>query len=218
MLTQFATEEHTYSTRREQYTGLLLVLLLGAFLGSVQAQVLYGSLTGNVTDASGAAVANAVVEALNVDTGLAQKATTDSSGIYHFSAIQSGSYKISISAAGFAKQIRETVAIPVNVVRRVDVALTVAKVNETLTVTAEAPLLQTDKADVHTDLSISSVRAQDYRRRPTLPPAIRSAPSASVPADSRFRQTAPVLTVQPISIHGFLRTSRMFRQPMQFKP
>ena len=133
------------------------IVLLCLLALPIQAQVLYGTLTGNVTDPNGAVVAGAQVEARNVNTGTVQQATTDSSGIYRFSAILPGTYSVTISAGGFAKQVNESVSVSVNTVRRLDVALTLAKVSETVTVTGEAPVLQTDKTDVHTDLTATQI-------------------------------------------------------------
>jgi len=131
------------------------VLLLGilVFPRAASAQVLYGSLTGKVTDQSGAALPNATVEAVNTGTGVTQTATTDAAGDYRFNALQPGTYKLSISASGFATGVFKRVDVGANVVRRVDTHLEVATQKQTLTVTSEAPLLQTDKADVHSDLT-----------------------------------------------------------------
>ncbi len=73
-------------------------------------QVLYGSLTGTVEDSSGAAVTGAKVVVLNVNTGVAQSATTDASGIYRFTTLLPGAYKITISAPNFASQVTDNVA------------------------------------------------------------------------------------------------------------
>jgi hypothetical protein len=74
-----------------------------------QAQLLYGALTGAVTDASGAAIDGAKVEALNVSTGVARTVTTDSSGTYRFSELQEGTYKVTISNPAFAIYIADNV-------------------------------------------------------------------------------------------------------------
>src|SRR6516225_6961211 len=79
----------------------LLVLLTAPW---ARAQVLYGSLTGGVTDASGAVVVGAKVTALEVQTGVTQETTTDSVGIYRLTTLQPGTYKVTISASGFATQ------------------------------------------------------------------------------------------------------------------
>ena len=64
----------------------------------VQAQVLYGTLTGTVTDPTGAVVVGASVTALETQTGVSQTAETDSAGIYRFTALLPGTYKVTISA------------------------------------------------------------------------------------------------------------------------
>ncbi len=147
----------TTGTGHRPATVACLVLLLCVFSIASQAQVLYGSMTGNVTDPSGAAVAGAKVEAVNLATGAAYNVTTDSSGIYHFSALQAGNYKVTISQASFATLVNENIRVDVNILRRVDAELKVAKQQETVTVTGEAPLLQTDKADVHTNLTTQQI-------------------------------------------------------------
>ncbi len=140
---------------------MIIGLLLLALVCTVTAygQVLYGSLTGTVEDSSGAAVSGAKVVALNVNTGVAQSVTTDSSGIYRFTTFSPGVYKINISAPNFATQVTTNVGVSVNTVARVDGRLKVAQANENVTVTTEAPLLQTDRADLHTDLSAAEIRS-----------------------------------------------------------
>ncbi len=130
---------------------------------SMQGQVLYGSLTGTVTDSSGAAVAGAKVEALNTATGITRAATTNESGVYVVQALQAGNYKITISSGKFSAQVTDNVKVIVNNVSRIDAQLKVASSSQDVAVTAEAPVLQTDKADVHTDLS-----AQQIESLPTM--------------------------------------------------
>src|SRR5215472_4762150 len=123
------------------------------------AQVLYGSLTGTVTDPSGAAVPGANVQALDVGTGLTQQGTTDSSGIYRFSALLPGVYKVTIKVPNFDTQVTAGVRVAVNAVQRVDAHLKLATETESVTVTAEAPLLQTDRSDLHSDLNAAQVQS-----------------------------------------------------------
>src|ERR1700684_3085387 len=66
-----------------------------------RAQALYGSLTGNVTDPSSAAAPNAKVDALRVDTGVARQTETDSRGVFLFSNVQPGVYKVTVTATSF---------------------------------------------------------------------------------------------------------------------
>ena len=83
-------------------TLLVTILAMAALPFAADAQVLYGSLTGNVADVSGAAVPNASVEATNVATGIAKKTRTDDRGVFLIQDIQAGTYKVTISAPAFA--------------------------------------------------------------------------------------------------------------------
>jgi len=122
-----------------------------------QAQVLYGSLTGNVTDSSGAAVPGARVEALNVNTSVARQVTADDRGVYLFTELLPGVYKTTVSASGFATVVTENVRVEVNTLLRLDTQLQVAKQVASLTVTGEAPLMTTDRADVHTQVETTEL-------------------------------------------------------------
>jgi len=157
MLNPAERQPCAYSTRLKQYSLTLFLFLFVAFQIAGHAQVLYGSLTGNVTDPNGATVAGAKIEARNVNTGTVQETVTDSNGIYRFVTVLPGTYTITITAPGFARQENQNILVIVNTVRRVDVSLTLAKVNESVTVTAEQPILQTDKSDVHTDLNAQQI-------------------------------------------------------------
>src|SRR5215472_388355 len=115
----------------------------------ISAQVLYGSVTGNVTDQNGAVVVGAKVEVLNVGTNISKTATTDERGGYQVSDLQPGIYKITISAASFKTVEQTDVRVEANTVRRVDMQLQAASVSETVTVSAQSEPLQTDRADLN---------------------------------------------------------------------
>ncbi|HJQ31096.1 MAG TPA: TonB-dependent receptor [Pyrinomonadaceae bacterium] len=137
----------------------MLAVLAWAFVLSVaslaapraaRAQVLYGSLTGNVTDSAGAAVLGASVSAVNVSTNVSKETLTNDEGIYQFSDLLPGVYKVTITATGFSKAVTEAVNITVNNVRRLDVSLQPGGVSDTVTVSPDALNdLQTDRADVN---------------------------------------------------------------------
>lgn len=132
---------------------LLLLISVGA-----QAQVLYGTLVGNVTDSSGAAIAGATVLATNTGTGTSKTAATDSSGLYRIADLDAGTYKISISARSFATTRGEGVLIQANIELRFDAQLRPATGGETVTVTSELPELQTDSATVTSELGTEQVQ------------------------------------------------------------
>src|SRR6476619_6650733 len=134
-----------------------VALLLTVALTPAAAQTLYGSLTGNVTDASGAAVPNAKVDALNVGTGILKTDQTNDRGSYLFNDLQPGTYKVTISAKAFSTHVTEGVTISQNTTLRLDTALSVSQVQESVTVNAANVTLQTDRSDINHVLQSSQV-------------------------------------------------------------
>jgi hypothetical protein len=135
----------------------LLILSAAALAPAAYSQVLYGSLTGSVTDASGAGVPAAKVEAANTLTGVVKLASTDDRGIYQFNDLQPGVYRVTISAPSFSTVVNENVAIDANTTHRTDAQLTVSQVNNSITVDASAAVLQTDRADVNAELKSAQI-------------------------------------------------------------
>jgi hypothetical protein len=129
---------------------------------AAQAQVLYGSLTGNVTDPSSAAIPNAKVEALNTGTGIARQSSTDTRGVFLYTDLQPGTYKITVSAPAFKTVIQDNFNVQANVVRRADFHLQIAQAAETIEVNASSAVLQTDRADVHAEISAQEVSELPY--------------------------------------------------------
>ncbi len=123
----------------------------------LNAQVLYGSIVGTVTDASGAVVPNAQVRASNPQTGESRDAVTDENGRYTFANLTAGQYDIRVSAPSFKTYSQTGVNAVINSVVRVDVQLEVGASTQEITVQANAAMLQTEKSDVHTDLGSHEV-------------------------------------------------------------
>lgn len=138
-------------------SSVLLFTFFAAMPSRIDAQVLYGELTGNVTDASGAPVPAATVVALNAGTGISRQASTDDHGVYRFNDLQAGSYRLTVSAPSFGTVVQRGIDVAVNTVRRIDVQLTVAQVNQVMNVEASAVALQTDRADVSSQIQSSQV-------------------------------------------------------------
>jgi hypothetical protein len=131
------------------------VLLASAVPGD--AQVLYGSIVGTVTDASGAAVPGATVTAINQGTNLAREATTRSDGTYSFVNVLPGEYTIRVTLQGFKEYVKESVPVSANVVARVPVMLEVGALTEAVTVQSERTLLQTDSGAVQGELKAEAI-------------------------------------------------------------
>ncbi len=127
-----------------------LVLVGGMVLsaGLLHAQVDTGSITGTVKDASGAVVSGAKVTLTNEGTGAALTTTTTSDGVYKFSPVRIGNYKIDATAQGFQTVSQTHVIVNVGANVLVDFTLKPGSATETIEVTAALPALQTQDASV----------------------------------------------------------------------
>jgi hypothetical protein len=114
---------------------------------SAAAQAVTGTLLGNIIDSSGAAVPGVTVTATEVQTNVGRTAVTNESGFYLFSSLVNGKYSVTAELQGFKKVVRENVLVDVNTTIRVDMALEVGAMSETVSVSAESPTLQTDRTD-----------------------------------------------------------------------
>jgi hypothetical protein len=157
-------------SRRVVYLSLVS-LVVTAFLATTlsqpaSAQVLYGSITGTVTDQTGAVVPGAQVTVTNTETGLKRVTTTGPAGIYRALDLPRGTYTIDVSASGFRPIKRTNVDVAIGQVNAQDVQLEVGAVTQEVTVQATAAVLQTEKADVHTTVTsfaIENLPTDPYR-------------------------------------------------------
>ncbi len=140
-------------------SGTLLLLSASLVPSGLRAQVLYGSLVGNVTDQSEAAVPGARITATSEATNQIRTAIADSGGAYSLPALPPGVYTLRVSQAGFQDLVTAKVPVTQNNVTRVDAHLQVGQVQESVSVTADsAPLLQTERAEVRTEMSAKTLQ------------------------------------------------------------
>ena len=140
----------------------VVLLVLSGLISVAHAQVLYGSLTGNVTDPTDAGIPGAQVEATNVATGLALQAQTDARGTFILNNVQMGTYKVTFTSKGFQTTVVGDVVVNANEVRRVDMKLQISQAAQTIEVSANSAVLQTDKADVHAEITAQQVEELPY--------------------------------------------------------
>src|ERR1051325_5378253 len=106
-----------------------------------------GTIVGTVTDQNGAVVKDAKVTATNVATGEARDATTGDEGTYSIPALDPGVYRVTVDAQGFTQSVVENVKLDTSSRQAVNVQLNVGAVGgEQVTVTAEAPLAETESS------------------------------------------------------------------------
>jgi hypothetical protein len=154
--TQFRTERFT--TRK----WLLLVMLAAALLGTatVRGQALFGTLTGTISDKTGAVVPKVSVTLTNQGTGEVRADIANAVGEYRFGDVLPGTYTLSVGRTGnFAAFNEQGVVVDVNRVVRVDISLQAASVNQTISVTDTAPALQTETADVNHQITETELSA-----------------------------------------------------------
>src|SRR5436305_4888467 len=116
------------------------------------AQSATGEVTGTVIDNSGGAIAGATVKLSNTATGVGDQARTNASGSYTFINVQPGPYVLTVENAGF-KTARATFEMSVNQTLTENLTLDVGSVNETVTVSSEAPLVQQSSTTLGTVIS-----------------------------------------------------------------
>ena len=121
-------------------------------------QTLYGTLTGSVTDSTGAAVPGATVTATQTETDAIRTGATNGSGLYTLSSLPSGTYRVVISKSGFEGFQTQNLEVKLNAVTRLDAALAVGAAKQTVTVSAQTSELQTDRTDVNAEISSKQFR------------------------------------------------------------
>jgi hypothetical protein len=124
------------------------ILALFCFSGTLSAQQVFGTIVGTVTDSSGAAVNGAKVTITDVAKGTKSEVATNESGNYNKGQLIPGQYQVSVEAAGFQRMVSNQITVQVDAEMRFDVAMQVGNVTQEVDVTASAPLLQSDRADV----------------------------------------------------------------------
>ena len=124
----------------------VLVVLMAAQAGWSQES--RGTILGRVTDSSGLVVPGATVQASNVATGIALNGSTNAEGNYFFALLNPGEYRVTVEKTGFKRIVRDGIEVNVNARLELNLVLEVGAVADTITVTGEAPLLDTSNASV----------------------------------------------------------------------
>ena len=126
--------------------GCVLLLLVALLLlpSSGWAQEVTASIVGTVVDPSGAAVSGATITAKDVDRGTVLTTTTNDAGAFNISSVPVGKYQVKAEAKGFQSVIHQTLTLTLNQTARLNIQLRIGQTTETVEVSGEAALLQTD--------------------------------------------------------------------------
>ena len=190
--TSLVSATRTMSRERPQRAPFVIwTLLVLALASPAVGQVLYGSLVGHVTDSTGAALPGATVTIEQSETKLTRELVTDSAGVYHFTAVPSGTYTISVTMTGFRTISRRNVPVTLNSVARVDAKLELGELAETVMVTAESPLLQTDRAEVRAELKTRELSELPVPIGRNYQQLFKTLPGFTPPADAHSIPSNP---------------------------
>jgi len=155
----------------------VLALSIGIWAAApASAQILYGSVVGVVKDSSGAFIPGATVTIVNKETNLTREATTNGEGSYSLINVQPGPYDVKVTLTGFRDVARPNVPVTIGQIVRIDFSLEIGTVAESVMVVGESPILQTDKADVHTSLKATELTALPLNRFRNFQSALNLAP------------------------------------------
>ncbi|PYV75630.1 MAG: hypothetical protein DMG97_06040 [Acidobacteria bacterium] len=141
------------------------------FVPRADAQVLYGSVTGTVTDQSGASVPKAHLVVVNRATRVTREADADDTGHYLIVDLPPGDYDLTVKVSGFKPLTQTNLRVTANTVTNADASLQVGTMSQQVTVEASTVSLQTEKTDIHTELSekaILDMPLNQYRNYQTL--------------------------------------------------
>ncbi len=166
-------------------TNLRLVAAFGIL--TVMTMVLNGqvntaTITGLITDPSHAAVPGATVEVVNENTGFSKTATAPEGGEFTFNFLPIGSYTVTVHASGFEKSQRKAVMVVAGEVLRLDLQLQLGNLNESVSVTGETPLIETETSNKLLTVSNLEVRQLpqpklDWSTLANTGPGVRLVPS-----------------------------------------
>jgi len=141
------------------YPSLFRLLLIAAIaVCAAIAQVTTGTILGTVTDSSGAAVAGASVSVVEINKNTTSRTVTDETGTFNVPFLVPGVYSVSVEKPGFKKGVQQNLPLEVDQKARADFQLAVGNVSETVEVTAAAPLVRSESAELGEVIGTRAVR------------------------------------------------------------
>ncbi len=124
------------------------VLCLLLLIPATFAQSDRGTITGTISDPTGAMIPGAPIEAKNIETGAVYKTESSATGNYTIAQLPAGAYQVTVTASGFKQYVRTGITVLVAQTLRIDVKLEVGNISETVSVSADAPLLKTESGEM----------------------------------------------------------------------
>jgi hypothetical protein len=185
-----------------------------ALAGAVQSawgQEVTASITGTITDPSGAVVAGATVTATSQERGLTYPAVTNDSGLYRIAQLPVGTYSLKVEKSGFASVSHPAFVLTLNQVARIDIGMKVGQATETVEVTSAAPVLETDVTQVDTIINAATndnlpLASRNYVQLTLLAPGAVSTDPASFTSgnNTSFYSGRPLINGNREQANNFL--------------
>jgi hypothetical protein len=129
-------------------TAAVALAMVGAPAARGDAQTIRGTMTGTVTDSTGAVMPGATVTVTHTATGIGTSATTDAHGSYTMPLLSPGVYQVTAEQPGFKKYVRDGIVVEVAQTTRLDIALQVGVMSERVQVVGESPLVRSTTAEL----------------------------------------------------------------------
>ncbi len=164
----------------------LALLTLGGAVPAAHAQAVSGTILGTVTDSSGGVIANAKVTVVNEGTALTRTVTTDANGEYTAPSLPPGRYTVMTEMTGFKALALSNIDLGVDQRVRIDLKLEVGAMTESVSIKAEAPLVQTSSSELGTTVTDQEIEALPLNGRNfvnltrTVPGVLRGIPGANI--------------------------------------
>jgi len=181
----------------------VVAALLAASVGMASAQTFTGALRGAVKDANGV-IPGVSVQLINEATNVAREAISNDQGLYNFAAVPPGTYTVKATLTGFKTYEQKAVRVSAQQFVTVDIELSVGALEETITVTGEAPLIDTSTASTGAVINTEQLN--------TLPSGGRSAflfavtvPTVVASGDAQFNRQQDQTNASLLSLGGGTR-------------
>ncbi|QHS53158.1 carboxypeptidase regulatory-like domain-containing protein [Edaphobacter sp. 12200R-103] len=165
----------------------LVLVSLACSTATASAQTLFGSIVGTITDSSGASVVGATVTAVSIQTNDTRTVKTSSTGVFTMATMSVGVYKVTVTKTGFQSFTNPSVEITANSVSRFDAHLEIGNVTETIEVHTGTAQLQTDTAEVRTEINATTLRDVPQPTR-TYQGVFNLVPGIAPPSGAGFNQ------------------------------
>jgi hypothetical protein len=169
---------------------------------AVFAQSDRGTITGTISDPAGAVVANANIEARNVETGAISQAASSTTGNYTIAELPAGTYELDVTVPGFKKFVRTGLIVQAAQTIRVDATLDVGNTTESVTVNAEAPLLKTESGELSNTVSTQTMDTLPLLTIGSNSSGIRNPFNMVAMLPGAYYQPAPPFTGPTVHING----------------